>query len=122
MYTCLQNLHQGSKYVDEYTSKFLTFLAWNSLIETEDQVILRFIGGLNKIQCIWEISRDLKRQLMATLLLENCALHRTIALVVGSMVIASQLVRRTNEVYFWRRRFMMKKISIPKSVREAQSR
>ncbi|CAA7029167.1 unnamed protein product [Microthlaspi erraticum] len=51
IYTQFQNLRQGSKSVDEYAAEFFTLLARNSLLETTDQSISRFIGGLkNQIQ------------------------------------------------------------------------
>ncbi|XP_022575815.1 uncharacterized protein LOC111215881 [Brassica napus] len=46
MYNQLQNLRQGSKTVDEYASEFFTLLARNTLLETQDQLVSRFIGGL----------------------------------------------------------------------------
>lgn len=51
IYTQFQNLRQGSKSVDEYAADFFTILARNSLLETTDQSISRFIRGLkNQIQ------------------------------------------------------------------------
>lgn len=46
LYTRFQNLRQGTKSVDEYASEFFSLLARNTLTETEEQVVSRFIGGL----------------------------------------------------------------------------
>lgn len=46
MYTKFQNLRQGSKSVDEYASDFFSLLARNKLMESEEQLVSRFIGGL----------------------------------------------------------------------------
>ncbi|KAG7529669.1 Retrotransposon gag domain [Arabidopsis suecica] len=44
MYTKFQNLRQGNKSVDDYASEFFSLMARNSLTETEDQLVSRFIG------------------------------------------------------------------------------
>lgn len=46
MYTRLQNLRQGTKSIDDYASEFFSLMARNSLTETEEQMVSRFIGGL----------------------------------------------------------------------------
>ncbi|XP_010445304.1 PREDICTED: uncharacterized protein LOC104727952 [Camelina sativa] len=46
LYTKLPNLHQGSHTVDEYASYFFEMVARTTLLETEDQLVSRFIGGL----------------------------------------------------------------------------
>ncbi|KAG7552856.1 Reverse transcriptase domain [Arabidopsis thaliana x Arabidopsis arenosa] len=48
LYTRLQNLRQGTKTVDEYASEFLSLIVRNSLTETEEQTVSRFIGGLKQ--------------------------------------------------------------------------
>ncbi|XP_020887113.1 uncharacterized protein LOC110229999 [Arabidopsis lyrata subsp. lyrata] len=46
LYTKLQNLRQGSRTVDEYATDFFEMVARTTLLETEDQLVSRFIGGL----------------------------------------------------------------------------
>lgn len=46
LYTRLQNLRQGNKSFDDYATDFFALLRRNTLNETEEQVISRFIGGL----------------------------------------------------------------------------
>ena len=46
MYQRLQNLKQGFKSVDEYTTEFYQLIARNEIQETEDQLVSRYIGGL----------------------------------------------------------------------------
>ncbi|CAA7012879.1 unnamed protein product [Microthlaspi erraticum] len=46
IYNRLQNLRQGARSVDDYATDFFSLLARNSLLETEDQLVSRFIGGL----------------------------------------------------------------------------
>jgi hypothetical protein len=46
MYQRLQNLSQGSKTVDEYTEEFYKYLTLVDLAETNDQLVSRYIGGL----------------------------------------------------------------------------
>ncbi|XP_050218370.1 uncharacterized protein LOC126669084 [Mercurialis annua] len=46
MYQKLQNLRQGSKSVDDYTTEFFQLIAQNEIQETEDQLVARYIGGL----------------------------------------------------------------------------
>ncbi|CAL9233877.1 unnamed protein product, partial [Arabidopsis halleri] len=48
IYTRFQNLRQGVRSVDDYASEFFAMLARNSLTETEDQLVSRFIGGLRQ--------------------------------------------------------------------------
>ena len=48
VYNQLQNLRQGSKTVDDYASEFFTLLSRNTLLETHDQLVSRFIGGLRQ--------------------------------------------------------------------------
>ncbi|GJY62546.1 reverse transcriptase domain-containing protein [Tanacetum coccineum] len=45
-YQQLQNLKQGSKSVEDYTTKFYQLIARNDIQETDDQLISRYIGGL----------------------------------------------------------------------------
>ncbi|XP_076951386.1 uncharacterized protein LOC143624706 [Bidens hawaiensis] len=42
----LQNLKQGSRSVDEYTTKFYHLIARNDIQETDEQLVARYIGGL----------------------------------------------------------------------------
>lgn len=46
LYTKLQNLRQGSRTVDEYASDFFEMVARTTLLETEEQLVSRFLGGL----------------------------------------------------------------------------
>ncbi|GJX32580.1 putative nucleotidyltransferase, ribonuclease H [Tanacetum coccineum] len=46
MYQRLQNLKQGSKSIEDYTTEFYQFIARNDIQETEDQLVSRYIGGL----------------------------------------------------------------------------
>ncbi|GJU53087.1 reverse transcriptase domain-containing protein [Tanacetum coccineum] len=46
MYQRLQNLKQGTKSVEDYTSKFYQLIARNDIQETDDQLVSRYIGGL----------------------------------------------------------------------------
>ncbi|GJY79710.1 reverse transcriptase domain-containing protein [Tanacetum coccineum] len=46
MYQRLQNLKQGSKSVEDYTTKFYQLIARNDIQETEDQLVSRYISGL----------------------------------------------------------------------------
>lgn len=48
IYTRLQNLRQGSKSVDDYATEFFSLLARNTLCETEEQTVSRFIGRLRQ--------------------------------------------------------------------------
>lgn len=48
VYNQLQNLRQGSKTVDDYAAEFFTLLMRNTLLETHDQLVSRFIGGLRQ--------------------------------------------------------------------------
>ncbi|GJZ14188.1 putative nucleotidyltransferase, ribonuclease H [Tanacetum coccineum] len=42
----LQNLKQGTKSVEDYTTKFYQLIARNDIQETDDQLVSRYIGGL----------------------------------------------------------------------------
>nr|GEV00955.1 hypothetical protein [Tanacetum cinerariifolium] len=42
----LQNLKQGSKSIEDYTTKFYQLIARNDIQEREDQLVSRYIGGL----------------------------------------------------------------------------
>nr|KAJ0218923.1 hypothetical protein LSAT_V11C300143610 [Lactuca sativa] len=46
MYQRLQNLKQGAKSVDDYTTEFYQLIARNDIQETEEQLVARYIGGL----------------------------------------------------------------------------
>ncbi|GKA00780.1 putative nucleotidyltransferase, ribonuclease H [Tanacetum coccineum] len=46
MYQQLQNLKQGTKSVEDYTTEFYQLIARNDIQETEDQFFSRYIGGL----------------------------------------------------------------------------
>jgi hypothetical protein len=48
MYQRLQNLSQDSKTVDEYTEEFYKYLTRVDLVETNDQLVSRYIGGLQQ--------------------------------------------------------------------------
>ncbi|GKD60374.1 putative reverse transcriptase domain-containing protein [Tanacetum coccineum] len=51
MYQRLQNLKQGSKSVEDYTTEFYKLIARNDIQETKDQLVSRYIGGL-RVQII----------------------------------------------------------------------
>ncbi|GJU49514.1 putative reverse transcriptase domain-containing protein, partial [Tanacetum coccineum] len=46
MYHRLQNLKQGTKSVEDYTTEFYQLFARNDIQETNDQLVSRYIGGL----------------------------------------------------------------------------
>ena len=46
MYQRLQNLRQGTKSVNDYTDEFYQLIARNDIMETEEQLTARFVGGL----------------------------------------------------------------------------
>ncbi|KAD4983107.1 hypothetical protein E3N88_19778 [Mikania micrantha] len=46
MYQRLQNLKQGTKSVDDYTTEFYQLIARNDIQEPEEQLVARYIGGL----------------------------------------------------------------------------
>lgn len=46
LYQKFQNLRQGNRTVDVYTEEFYQLLARTNLLETNDQLVSRFIGGL----------------------------------------------------------------------------
>ena len=46
MYQRLQNLHQGTRSVDDYTTDFYQLVSRNDLAETDDKLISQYIGGL----------------------------------------------------------------------------
>ncbi|GKC39996.1 putative reverse transcriptase domain-containing protein, partial [Tanacetum coccineum] len=46
MYQWLQNLKQGTKLVEDYTTEFYQLISRNAIQETEDQLVSRYIGGL----------------------------------------------------------------------------
>lgn len=46
MYTRLQNLHQGSRTVDEYAEEFALLLTRSEINDSQIQLISRFTGGL----------------------------------------------------------------------------
>ncbi|XP_022842035.1 uncharacterized protein LOC111365731 [Olea europaea var. sylvestris] len=46
MYQKLQNLRQGMKAVDDYTTKFYMLITRNEVMETEEQLVSRYVGGL----------------------------------------------------------------------------
>nr|GEU61740.1 putative reverse transcriptase domain-containing protein [Tanacetum cinerariifolium] len=46
MYQRLQNLKQGSKSVEDYTTEFYQLIARNDIQKREDQLVSRYIGGL----------------------------------------------------------------------------
>lgn len=46
LYQKLQNLRQGDQTVDAYSKEFYQLLAWTNMLETNDQLMSRFIGGL----------------------------------------------------------------------------
>ncbi|KAI9192436.1 hypothetical protein LWI28_022920 [Acer negundo] len=47
MYQILQNLRQGMRFVDEYTTEFYELLVRNDIEETQDQLVSRYCGGLH---------------------------------------------------------------------------
>ncbi|PKI75692.1 hypothetical protein CRG98_003952 [Punica granatum] len=46
MYQRLQNLRQGTRTVDEYTTEFFQLIVCNEVHETKDQLVARYIEGL----------------------------------------------------------------------------
>ena len=46
LYQQLQNLRQGNRSVDDYTTQFHWLVAHNNLTETEEQHVSHYIGGL----------------------------------------------------------------------------
>ncbi|XP_022876690.1 uncharacterized protein K02A2.6-like [Olea europaea var. sylvestris] len=46
MYQQLQNLHQGGKTVSDYTTDFYMLITRNEMMETEEQLVSRYVGGL----------------------------------------------------------------------------
>ena len=46
MYQRLRNLRQGTKTVNDYADEFYQLIARNDIMETEEQLTARFIGGL----------------------------------------------------------------------------
>lgn len=46
LYNKLQSLRQGTRTVEEYATDFFHMVARTTLVETEDQLVSRFIGGL----------------------------------------------------------------------------
>ena len=46
MYQRLQNLRQGTKSVNDYADEFYQLIARNDIMETEEQLTARFVGGL----------------------------------------------------------------------------
>ncbi|XP_021991183.1 uncharacterized protein LOC110887935 [Helianthus annuus] len=46
MYQRLQNLKQGAKSVDDYTTEFYLLIARNDIQEPEEQLVSRYVGGL----------------------------------------------------------------------------
>ncbi|XP_076901793.1 uncharacterized protein LOC143556338 [Bidens hawaiensis] len=46
MYQRLQNLKQGSRSVDEYTTEFYHLISSNDIQETDEKLVARYIGGL----------------------------------------------------------------------------
>ena len=46
MYQQLQNLKQGIRSVDDYTTDFYQLIARNEIQEMEDQLVSRYIGSL----------------------------------------------------------------------------
>ena len=46
LYQRLQNLKQGARSVDEYTTDFYQLVARNDLADTDDQLVSRYIGGM----------------------------------------------------------------------------
>lgn len=48
MYQRLQNLKQGTRSVEDYTTEFYKLVARNDVYDTEDQLVARYIGGLKE--------------------------------------------------------------------------
>ena len=46
MYQRLQNLRQGTRTVNDYADEFYQLIARNDIMETEEQLTARYIGGL----------------------------------------------------------------------------
>eukprot|EP00268_Persea_americana_P043447 TRINITY_DN43680_c1_g1_i1.p1 TRINITY_DN43680_c1_g1~~TRINITY_DN43680_c1_g1_i1.p1 ORF type:complete len:213 (+),score=30.45 TRINITY_DN43680_c1_g1_i1:507-1145(+) len=46
LYQRLQNLRQGTRTVEDYTTQFYQLVARNEIQELEDQLVARYIGGL----------------------------------------------------------------------------
>ncbi|XP_022873011.1 uncharacterized protein LOC111391963 [Olea europaea var. sylvestris] len=46
MYQQLQNLRQGEKTVSDYTTNFYMLVTRNEMMETEEQLVSRYVGGL----------------------------------------------------------------------------
>ena len=45
-YQRLRNLRQGSRTVDDYTAEFHQLVAWNDVVEIEEQLVSCYIGSL----------------------------------------------------------------------------
>ena len=48
LYPKLQNLRQGLRTVDDYTTEFYQLLVRNDIQETQDQLVSRYCGGLRQ--------------------------------------------------------------------------
>ena len=48
LYQKLQNLRQGTRSVDEYTTELYQLITRNEVYETEDQLVARHIRGLKE--------------------------------------------------------------------------
>ena len=46
MFQKLQNLRQGTKTVDEYVTEFFKMINMVEVWDSEEQLVMRFIGGL----------------------------------------------------------------------------